>query len=870
MPPDKSGRGAGGGRFSSTSGRSAPRGGAQRGGQGGRGQGRGFSQGGQTSTPRVTCGYCGKPNHTEDECWRKTRKYLRCGGVDHQIANCPLISDTQSTARSNPKSINAGGARSRVLARVYSLDQTTVPEPTKVVEGMDWLVHYHARVDCRMKVVEFCIPGEATLKLDVRGMIASSALISGIRARKLLRRGARGYLAFLINTPGEKTKLEDMPVISEYPDVFPEELESLPPEREIEFKVDLVPGATPISKTPYRMAPAELKELKVQLQDLLERGFIHESESPWGAPVLFVKKNDGGHIISKDGLAVDPAKVEAVAKWKRPENPTEVRSFLGLAGYYSRFIKDFSRIAGPLTNLTKKQGKYIWDVKCESSFQELKKQLIMAPVLALPSGNDSYTNRNVIAYASRKLKAHEQNYPTHDLELAVVVFALKKWRHYLYGVTFEVNVVADALSRKAQLASSIVREWSLLEDVCEWKSRLELKKVIFGNIEAKSALMERIKESQVKDPIVQKWVEKKLQEALGTKLSYSTAYHPQTDGQFERTIQTLEDMLRACIVDFGGSWSQYLTLVEFAYNNSYHSTIQKAPYEALYGRRCRSPIHGDEVGERKIIDPATIPWVEEAYEKVKVIRQRLQTTQSRQKSYADYRRKDLKFEIGDKVFLRITPLKGKIRSGKGKKLQPRYIGPFNVLQRIGKVAYRLELPVSLSRIHDVFHVSLLKKYHPDPTHILPPEDVELDESLTYEERHVQIFDRKGGSTSSDDCSSLETWPSKKDAGHIIEFITHYVARERAKVSRDILSQNLEYLTSEISFSPSVSRQNIEIHKRREKQLLTLLEVVPDTDWDAPYLLHLCERCQFHQLLSLAIYSIYCFNKHLHGNANAFQ
>ena len=187
-----------------------------------------------------------------------------------------------------------------------------------------------------------------------------------------------------------------------------------------------------------------------------------------------------------------------------------------------------------------------------------------------------------------------------------------------------------------------------------------------------------------------------MQEALGTKLSYSTAYHPQTDGQSERTIQTLEDMLRACIVDFRGRWSQYLTLVEFAYNNSYHSSIQMAPYEALYGRRCRSPIHWDEVGERKIIDPATIPWVEEAYEKVKVIRQRLQTAQSRQKSYADHRRKDLEFEIGDKVFLRVIPLKGKIKGGKGKKLQPRYIGPFNILQRIGNVAYRLELPASLS------------------------------------------------------------------------------------------------------------------------------------------------------------------------------
>nr|XP_027088586.1 uncharacterized protein LOC113709942 [Coffea arabica] len=131
-----------------------------------------------------------------------------------------------------------------------------------------------------------------------------------------------------------------------------------------------------------------------------------------------------------------------------------------------------------------------------------------------------------------------------------------------------------------------------------------------------------------------------------------------------------------------------------------------APYEALYGRRCRSPIHWDEVGERKIIDPATIPWDEEAYERVKVIRQRLQTAQSQQKSYADHRRKDLECEIGDKVFLRVTPLKGKIKGGKGKKLQPRYIGPF------------------------------------DPTHILPPEDIELDGFLAYEERLIRILDRK--------------------------------------------------------------------------------------------------------------------------------
>ena len=161
-----------------------------------------------------------------------------------------------------------------------------------------------------------------------------------------------------------------------------------------------------------------------------------------------------GHVISREGITVDPMKVEAVAEWKRPENPTEIRSFLGLAGYYRRFIKDFSKLAGPLTDLTKKHDWFVWNVTCKASFQELKKRLTMAPVLVLPNGVDGFAiytdasreglgcvlmqNQNVISFASTKLKPREQNYPTHDLELAAVVFALKKWRHYLYGVTFEV------------------------------------------------------------------------------------------------------------------------------------------------------------------------------------------------------------------------------------------------------------------------------------------------------------------------------------------------------------------------------------------------------------------------------------------------
>ncbi|WVZ97334.1 hypothetical protein U9M48_042881, partial [Paspalum notatum var. saurae] len=340
------------------------------------------------------------------------------------------------------------------------------------------------------------------------------------------------------------------------------ELPGLPPDRDVEFKIDLVPRTTPVSRRPYRMAPDELKELKTQLQEQLDKGFIRPSSSPWGCPTLLVKKKDQGgakvfskidlrssyyqikireedipktafstryglyeylvmsfgltnasaffmymmnsvfmneldkfvvvlfidgilvyskneeeheehlytkfskcafwlrevsflgHILSKKGVAVDPSKVEDVLNWKQPEIVTEIRSFLGLVGYYRRFIKDFSKTAKPMTSLTKKNAKYLWDPKCEEAFTSLKKSLTSAPVLAQPdvtkpfdvycdaSGNGLgcvlMQEGRVIAYASRQLRKHEANYATHDLELAAVVHALKIWRHYLLGNTCHI------------------------------------------------------------------------------------------------------------------------------------------------------------------------------------------------------------------------------------------------------------------------------------------------------------------------------------------------------------------------------------------------------------------------------------------------
>ncbi|GJU62062.1 putative reverse transcriptase domain-containing protein [Tanacetum coccineum] len=180
----------------------------------------------------------------------------------------------------------------------------------------------------------------------------------------------------------------------------------------------------------------------------------------------------------------------------------------------------------------------------------------------------------------------------------------------------------------------------------------------------------------------------------------STAYHPKTDGQSERTIQTLEDMLRACVIDFGKGWEKHLPLVEFSYNNSYHASIKATPFEALYGQK------------------------------------------DRQRSYANVRRKPLEFQVGDRVMLKVSPRKGVIQFGKQGKLNPRYIRPFKILERIGPVAYKLELPEELSNVHSTFHVSNLKKCLSDESLVIPMKELRLDDKLNFVEEPVEIMDRE--------------------------------------------------------------------------------------------------------------------------------
>ncbi|GJV78602.1 putative reverse transcriptase domain-containing protein [Tanacetum coccineum] len=263
-----------------------------------------------------------------------------------------------------------------------------------VIIGMDWLAYQQALIDCYEKIVRIPLPNGKILEVQSE------------RPKKDLRP--------LACIKADEKKLDDI-------------------------------RASPVVRSPYRLSHSEMFELSNQLKELQEKGFIRPSHSPWGAHVLFVKKKDEvqflGHVVNRDGIHVDPSKVESVKNWKTPESSTEIRSFLGLAGYYRRFIENFSKIAKPLTLLTQKNKAYVWGDKQDEAFQILKEKLCNAPVLALPDGPDDFVvycdaskqgfgcvlmqRGKVIAYASRQLKKHEKNYTTHDLELGAVVFALK-------------------------------------------------------------------------------------------------------------------------------------------------------------------------------------------------------------------------------------------------------------------------------------------------------------------------------------------------------------------------------------------------------------------------------------------------------------
>nr|GEZ66142.1 putative reverse transcriptase domain-containing protein [Tanacetum cinerariifolium] len=471
-------------------------------------------------------------------------------------------------------------------------------------------------------------------------------------------------IAQVMEKKSNEKRLENIHVVREFPDVSPEELPSLPPVRQVEFQINLILEATPVAH----------KFVIVFIDDILIYSRNKEEHANHLRMILELLRKE-----KFQGLHVDPAKIEPVKNWTSPTTPTEIRQFLGLAGYYRIFIKDFSKIAKSLTILTQKDKTFVWGKDQEMAFQILKQKLYEAPILALPEGNDDFVvycnapiqglgavlmqREKVIAYASRQLKPHEENYTTHDLELGAIILQhvlnqkelnmrQRRWLELLAYYDCEiryhpgkVNVVADALSRKRIIKSHRIKPLPVRSLIMTIHSNLpsqileaQTKALKKENVQAKNLRgMEKAFEIRTDGTRCIKnrsWLSlfdrdshftsrfwKSLQNALGTQLDMSIAYHPDTDGQSERTIQTLEDMLRACAIDFGKGWEKHLPLVEFSYNNSYHASIKAAPFEALYGQKCRSHVCWAEVGDTQLTGPEII---HETTEKIVQIRQHLQ------------------------------------------------------------------------------------------------------------------------------------------------------------------------------------------------------------------------------------------------------
>ncbi|GJZ99448.1 putative reverse transcriptase domain-containing protein, partial [Tanacetum coccineum] len=711
--------------------------------------------------PILTCYDCGEQGHTRNRCLRKVKQEEvgevrgRAYAIKDAKPKGPNVVTGTFLLNNRYAFVlfDSGSDRSFVDTRFSSmLDIDTVKIGASYeVELADrrvygLLVKHDVVIFYGDKVVR--IPYE-NKTLIVEGDKSGSRLkiSSCIKARKYIEQGCHLFLAHVTKKKSKEKRLEDVPIIRDFPKVFLEELPGLPPPRQVEIPTERF-QVMPFGLT---NAPAVFMDLMnrvckpyldkfiiVFIDDILVYSKDEEEHGKHLKIILELLKKDRlytkfskcnfwldliqfmGHVIDHSGFHVDPAKIEAIKSWVTPTTPT------------------------------KKNKKYEWG-KEEEAFQTLKQKLCSAPILALPEGTEDFVvyydaslqgygsvlmqREKVIAYASRQLKVHEENYITHDLELGAVVFALR----------LKANVVADALSRKERIKPLRVRALMMtvhndLPKQIREAQKEEMKKkycLTYAKVKAehqkpsgllqqpeipvwkweritkdfmsglprtpsgydticvivdrltksthflpmkKTDSLEKLTRLYLKEIVCRHGVPvliisdrdsyftsnfwRPLQEELGTNLDMSTAYHPQTDGQSERTIQTLEDMLRAYVIDFRSSWDRYLPLVEFSYKNSYHTSIK------------------------------------------------------------------------------VSPLKGAEHFGKHRKLSPRYIGPFKILARLGPIAYTLELPEELKGIHSTFHVSNLKKCLAEGDVVVSMDENQLEDKLHMIKEPVEVVDRE--------------------------------------------------------------------------------------------------------------------------------
>nr|GEV69811.1 putative reverse transcriptase domain-containing protein [Tanacetum cinerariifolium] len=931
----------------------------------------------------IRCGNCKKVGHQTRDCrvtvnLNTQRATVRnpqgivcyeCGRPGHFKKDCPKLRNQNRGSQIRNKTGNKTGGN-EVTAKAYAiggggtnLDSNVVTDTSYAVELAD------GRISKTNIILRGCTLGLLGHPFDIDlmpvelGSLTSSSIwigwrsdacddrsklniISCMKTQKYIQKGCQVHLAQVTSKKAEDKSeeklLEDVPIVREFLEIFPDDLPELPPTRQVEFQIDLVPGAALVARAPYQLAPAEMQELSTQLQELSDKGFIRPSSSPWGAPVLFVKKKDGslrmcidyrklnkltvknqyplsriddlfnqlqgsrvyskidlrsgyhqlrvreedipkttfrtrygyyefqvmpfgstnapavfmdlmnrvckpyldrfvivfiddiliysknrkeheghlklilkllkeeelsakfskckfwlskvqflGHVIDSEGIHVDPAKIEAIKDWESPKTPTEIRQFLGLAGYYRRSIKGFSKISRPMTKLTQKSMKSDWGEKAEVAFQLLKQKLCSAPILALPEGSENFVvyydashkglgavlmqKEKFIAYASCQLKCvvftdhkslqhildqkelnmrqrrwreasryefepkqilnaqskarKEENFINEDLQGMInklkpradgtLCLNSRSWIPYINDL--RALIMHESYNLKYSIHPGSDKMYQHLKRLYWWPNmKAEIATYVSKCLTCAKVKIEYQKPSGLLvQPEIPQWKWENITVDFVTKLPKTAAGQDTIWVIVDRLTKsahflpmreddTLEKLTRQYLKEVVSRHGVPVSIISDR-DGRFTSHFWKSLNRALGTRLDMSTAYHPETDDRQLTGPEII---RETTEKIVQIKNHIQAARDHQKSYADG------------------------------KLNPRYIGPFKILAKVGTVAYRLELPEQLSRVLSTFHILKLKKCMEDEPLAIPLDEIQVDDKLNFIKEPVEIMDRE--------------------------------------------------------------------------------------------------------------------------------